>query len=105
MQHFFVDIDVDESHRTRRLPTLSLQPLIENAVKHNTITSSRPLHVKISVEGNSVVVSNKIAPKVEQDGTGIGLSNLDSRHRLLTGKGITILNDGETFTVKLPLSK
>jgi signal transduction histidine kinase len=51
------------------------------------------------------VVSNKIAPKVEQDGTGIGLSNLDSRHRLLTGKGITILNDGETFTVKLPLSK
>ena len=102
---FFVDIDVDESLRTRRIPTLSLQPLIENAVKHNTITSSRPLHVKISVEGNSVVVSNKIAPKVEQDGTGIGLSNLDSRHRLLTGKGITILNDGETFTVKLPLSK
>ena len=102
---FFVDIDIDESHRSRRLPTLSLQPLIENAVKHNTITSSHPLHVNITVEGNYVVVSNQIAPKVEQDGTGIGLSNLDSRHRLLTGKGITILNDGKNFIVKLPLSK
>ncbi len=102
---FFVDIDVDESLRSRRLPTLSLQPLVENAVKHNTITSSRPLHIKITVEGNNVVVSNKIAPKVDQSSTGIGLSNLDSRHRLLTGKGITIINDGENFTVKLPLSK
>ncbi len=102
---FFVDIDVAESMLDYQLPTLSLQPLLENAVKHNSITSNNPLRVKISTEGNYVLVANKIAPKVDESSTGIGLSNLDSRHRLLTGKRITITNDGVQFIVKLPLTK
>ncbi len=102
---FFVDINVAEQMLDLSLPSLSLQPLLENAVKHNSITSNNPLRVKIRTEGNSVIVSNKIAPKLGESSTGIGLSNLDSRHRLLTGKGITIINDGVEFIVKLPLTK
>ncbi len=46
----FFDIDVDEKYRTWTLPALSLQPLIGNAVKHNTITRSKPFHISIRTE-------------------------------------------------------
>ena len=89
-----------------RLPSLTLQPLVENAVKHNTITKSRPLTVSIYADREWITVSNPVQPKVDdtERGTGIGLKNIDSRYRLLTNRSIEIENDGETFVVKLPLS-
>lgn len=101
----FIDINVGEDMKSRTLPSLSLQPLIENAVKHNTITRANPLHIEITTEDDYLVVSNRIAPKIEpEEGTGIGLRNLSSRYILLVGKDITVENDGSVFTVKLPLS-
>ncbi|MDR2883276.1 MAG: histidine kinase [Alistipes sp.] len=99
----FIDIDVDAGKLGWSLPTFSVQPLIENAVKHNVITRARPLRVSIRTEGNRLVVSNPINPKLEpENGTGIGLANLDHRWRLLTGHGIDVRNDGATFSVSLP---
>jgi sensor histidine kinase YesM len=102
-EKLFVDIDVEQGKMEWLLPTFSIQPLIENAVKHNTITRARPLHVSIRTQGYYLVVSNPINPKLASEkGTGIGLSNLGNRWQLLTGKRIEIINDGATFTVRLP---
>ena len=102
----FFDVETDESLSTWNLPALTLQPLIGNAVKHNTITKNKPFHISIRTEGEYLTVSNPIIPKLEPEpGTGIGLKNLDDRYRLITGQGIEIDNDGKTFTVRLPLTK
>lgn len=102
----FFDIDIDNDKLGMSLPALSVQPLIENAVKHNSITRSNPLRISISTENDFLVISNPIRPKMEpENGTGIGLKNLSSRYKLLTGKNIEIVDDGQKFTVRLPLSQ
>ena len=78
--------------------------MIGNAVKHNTITKHKPLRVRISVCDGILEVSNPIVPKIDPEpSTGIGLQNLRNRWQLITGCEIEILNDGKTFTVRLPL--
>lgn len=102
----FFDVDVDEEYLDHTLPSLSLQPLIDNAVKHNSITSRRPMRISISTEEGVLVVSNAKNPLVEPaQGTGIGLKNLNSRYELITGESIEIVDGEEAFTVKLPLQK
>lgn len=103
-EKLFFDIDVDPRYGAWRLPALSLQPLIDNAVKHNAITSARPLRVSIRIEAERLVVSNPRAPKLEQvASTGIGLENLRNRWHLIADMPIEVDDDGVTFTVRLPL--
>lgn len=101
----FFDFAIEPRFASWRLPALSLQPLIGNAVKHNTITRSKPLRVAIRTTADGLLeISNPIVPKLEPEpSTGIGLKNLENRWRLITGRHIEILNDGRTFTVRLPL--
>jgi len=102
----FFDVEVDAGYLDYRLPVLTLQELLSNAVKHNAITSRRPLRVAIRVESERLVVSNPLSPKLDAEpGTGIGLQNLDSRWRLITGRGIRIIRSEATFSVSLPLLK
>ena len=102
----FFDIDIDEEYLDYTMPPLALQPLIDNAVKHNSITSRHPMHISIRTEDGHLVVSNPKSPLVEPaPGTGIGLKNLDSRWELVTGENIAIIDTNESFTVKLPLQK
>ena len=102
----FFDITVEEQYKGYLLPALSLQPLIGNAVKHNAITSKNPLRVTISVVDGFLVVTNPIRPLLEpQVGTGTGLKNLNSRYELMLGEQIVVENNGEQFTVKLPLKR
>lgn len=102
----FFDVDVDPHDLECRLPVLTLQELMSNAVKHNAITRRRPLHVSIRVENERLIVSNPLLPKLDAEpGTGIGLHNLDSRWQLITGHGIRIDRSAETFSVTLPLLK
>ncbi len=101
----FFNINVDESLLNRKLPLFSLQPLVENAVKHNTITEKDPLTVTIcSNEDGTLSVRNRIIKRKEQiEKSGTGLVNLASRFRLMTDKEIIIENDGKEFCVTLPL--
>ncbi len=102
----FFDIAIDEAQRDRLLPALTLQPLIDNAVKHNTITRSKPFRISIRTEGDWLVVSNRKAPKLQPEpGTGIGLENLRRRWMLLTGHPIAITETESEFTVRMPLQK
>ena len=102
----FFDIDIEPIYNSWTLPALSLQPLIGNAVKHNTITRKQPLHISIRTEGSTLVVSNRKAPKLEPEpSTGIGLKNLRSRWQLITGSDIEIIDTETEFTVRLPLQR
>ena len=100
------DFDIEESHLDYRLPPISLQPLIGNAVKHNTISSKQLFRVRIYTEGEYLVVANEKRPMLEpSSGTGVGLSNLDSRYSLLLNRNIEITDNDKEFIVKLPLNK
>ncbi len=102
----FFDIDIDPKYNKWTLPALTMQPLIGNAVKHNTITRKQPFHISIRTEGSTLIVSNRKAPKLEQEpSTGIGLKNLRSRWQLITGHDIEIKETETEFIVRLPLQK
>ena len=102
----FFDIDVDESFKNRILPSLSLQPLIDNAVKHNAVTSRNPMRISIRIENDRLCISNPKYPLLKPaTGTGTGLKNLRSRYELITGRDIAIVDDADKFTVELPLLK
>lgn len=90
-----------------QLPAISIQLLVENAIKHNVITPRRPLTVTIVSAGESLTVSNPKQPKEDEShpDVGLGLPNLSQRYRLLTGRDITIRDDGQTFSVEIPLIK
>ena len=98
-------IDIDQRKTELRIPVLSLLPLLDNVVVHNTIDSEHKMVVKIWLnENEELVVSSPIFPKLIPPTTnGIGLKNLESRFSLLMNKHIRIENDGKTFSIYLPL--
>jgi LytS/YehU family sensor histidine kinase len=87
-----------------RIPPHSLQLLIENAIKHNVISSNSPLKISIEIKPDekTITVTNTIHAKANSAGTGIGLVNLSERFRLLVGREIEISQE-KAFTVILPL--
>lgn len=101
---FEVEIDVPEKMMSRYILPCSLQLLIENATKHNTVSPETPLHIIIKAEGDHVHVSNNISPKVTQpQSTGLGQKYIRQQYLDLSGKEIEIDNDGNTYCVTLPL--
>ncbi|MDT0605903.1 sensor histidine kinase [Croceitalea rosinachiae] len=85
---------------------MSLQLLLENAIKHNVISKAKPLRILVEVENNYLVVSNKIQSKSTQiPSTKVGLRNIEKRYHLIAGKSIEIRNEKNQFRVSLPLLK
>ncbi|MCL6294348.1 histidine kinase [Jejuia spongiicola] len=83
---------------------LSLQLLLENAVKHNMVTSSKPLHIKIYEDQNNLVVENNLQPKqIVKKSSGVGLSNIMQRYDLLTNRKININKQANRFAVAIPM--
>ena len=100
------DNHIDQSMNSMLLPPMSLQLLIENAIKHNEISNRNPLTISIRTEGSMLTVSNRIQPKrLTPAGPGIGLDNLAKRYNLLWQQEIQISVDNGTFSVRLPLQQ
>lgn len=94
---------VSGSEKYQILP-VSLQVLVENAIKHNMASRENPLIIKIFLEDGMIVVKNNLQKMSSTlKSTGTGLKNLSERIRLLTGKEIVINESQNEFTVKLPL--
>ncbi|WP_439131263.1 2TM domain-containing protein [Polaribacter sp.] len=92
------------SNDALKMVPLSLQLLLENAVKHNVVSSSKPLVISIYEENNHLIIENNINPK-EAIGksTKVGLQNIADRYGLITDKPVKIENNNTTFKVSLPL--
>lgn len=95
-----------EAKRLRHhpLPPLALQGLLENAIKHNVHTEEQPLIVNMEKKDGYLVISNRIAPLIsDSDSTHKGLAYINETMLTLFSRGIEVINDGNTFTVKIPL--
>jgi two-component system LytT family sensor kinase len=92
------------SNNELKIVPLSLQLLLENAVKHNVVSASKPLTIHIYEEGSYLIIANNVNPK-EAIGksTKIGLQNIADRYGLITDKGVKIENNNKIFRVSLPL--
>lgn len=100
--HF--SLRVDEYHLDYLLPSLTLQLLVENAVKHNIISSERPLSIRVYTEGEQLCVANTLQKKkreVLSDKTG--LANIISKYRLLKQAEVIVRETEQEFVVTLPL--
>lgn len=83
---------------------LSLQMLFENAIKHNVISTGKPLTVEVFAENGHLVVRNNLQRKNQvMDSTGIGLDNIRTRYQMLTDREVQVIASREYFTVLLPL--
>lgn len=99
-----VHIYIDEDYAHRKIAPVTLQNLIENAIKHNIIDAETPLVVGIFCEDEYLVVQNNLQKKeFVETSNRQGLKNMQSLYRYLTGKPIIITEDENKFTVKIPL--
>ena len=98
-------IQVDDDKLNLKIPVLSLLPLIDNIVVHNTIDSQHKMMVGIRLnEQLELVISNPVFPKLTLPTTnGTGIRNLENRFSILMNKKIRIENDGNIYSVYLPL--
>jgi sensor histidine kinase YesM len=103
--NLIVRTSINEKYMGHKLPPLTIQTLIENAVKHNEISKRHPLNITIqTIENTKLVVSNNIQEKITQEeGTGIGLANLSKQFQLLLEEDINISNENNEFRVEVPL--
>lgn len=86
------------------IPPMTLQLLLENALKHNQLKSDSPLVLKISQENQQLLVSNNLQKRLSPaESSGIGLSNIKARYRLLNKEEVQIEESERDFLVKLPL--
>lgn len=99
-----LEVDVQEEYLPKKITPLSLQLLIENAVKHNAFNKRNILVIEIKVEGDYLIVRNNMTPKTTlQNSTGFGLENINRQYQLLTQRSVIIEDDSSYFTVKLPI--
>lgn len=106
-EHLKVNLNVDESCTGYKIPTLTLQLLFENAIKHNIISSRKPLQIDLYTEGCQwLIIKNNLQRKDQiQPSTKVGLENIQLRYKYFTTQDIIIKDDGQYFQVTLPLIK
>lgn len=101
-----IDIDIWPDSLNQRIPAFSLQLLVENCIKHNVISSARPLYIRIfQQQEDCIMIENNLQTKPSADeSSGIGLDNLRKRYELLQIRdGVNIQKTATKFTVTLQL--
>lgn len=100
--NFTFDVNPDDLQKL--VVPLSLQLLLENCIKHNFATSSKPLNVRIFSEGKFLCIENNLQVREQlTESAGIGLSNIVQRYALLTKDNVYIEKSEQTFKVKIPI--
>ena len=98
------DMPEKASNPESKVVPLSLQLLLENAVKHNMVTTTKPLHIKIYENNGDLVVENNLQPKqIVKRSSGVGLENIKQRYNLLSDKSIYIDQQANSFAVSIPM--
>jgi hypothetical protein len=104
---FSIEAKVDPGYTEYLLPALTLQLLVENAVKHNVVDREHPLIVTVATTNDAelVVINNIRKKNILIPSTGMGLNNINTKYRLLNLGGLSIDDANGVFTVKVPLIK
>jgi hypothetical protein len=77
---------------------------MENAIKHNIVSSDKPLKIEVSASNGKLIVSNNLQKKNQvNESTGIGLDNIRNRYKLLGNGQVEVNESGSDFTVSIPL--
>lgn len=102
-----IEIDIERKHYNMNMVPLSLQILLENAIKHNIISKEKPLFVKVYVDDNGkLVVKNNLQKKRHvASSTKFGLENIKERYKFFTDKTVEVISTTQNFIVLLPLIK
>ena len=97
----------EEAKKHTFIPPLTMQLLLENAIKHNAVSKETPLLVELFTENDKwLILRNNINPKLSKEiGSGMGLQNIINRYNLLSKERVLVNNDNVHFTVSLPTLK
>lgn len=98
---------LDTEWMNSKIPPVTIQMLIENAIKHNIVENDQQLKIDVKSTDNYLIVENNIT-RINKNAKShkIGLKNIKARYKLLTGKQVQVISENEdSFTVKLPLIK
>ncbi|MDP4255811.1 MAG: histidine kinase, partial [Bacteroidota bacterium] len=99
-----ISIRVPADRLQQKIVPLSLQILMENAIKHNIVSSAKPLQIDVFAENGRLVVRNTLQKRHQSnESTGIGLDNIRNRYKLLGGREVDVKEDASSFTVSIPL--
>jgi two-component system, LytTR family, sensor kinase len=97
-------IKIDDRLNKHKLPAISLQLLVENAIQHNIVSKETPLHITISTENETLVVKNNLQKKPQTvPGVKMGLNYIISKYAMVNKKGVEINDEKDEFIVRLPL--
>jgi hypothetical protein len=104
-KNLHIKIDIPEVHLNDKIIPLSLQILFENAIKHNIISSEKPLFMEVFIEnGNKLIVKNNLQKKNQvMNSTKLGLQNIKNRYRFFSEKEVEVIVTQESFIVILPM--
>jgi streptogramin lyase len=101
-----VVVDIRPDHLDTQIPPLTLQMLLENAIKHNVISTEKPLCITLQSSDTSILIRNNLQRKKQvESSTGIGLENIRNRYTLLGFEGLTIEEKDTEYVIQLPLIK
>lgn len=100
-----INIEIDKRYNPYLLPSLTLQLLVENVVKHNVLSKNKPLVIDIfTTAGNKLVVNNNLQRRtIKAPSNKVGLDNIRTKYGLLKQPGFQVMEDDKNFTVVLPL--
>ncbi len=99
-------MDFPKECETLMVPALAVQMLIENAIKHNEVSSDFPLTIRISCGNGYLTVANNLQPRINKEpSTGKGLKNIRHRYSYFTDQEVRISDAGNQFKVEIPLLK
>jgi hypothetical protein len=99
-----VNVNIDEKYHHRKIAPVTLQNLVENAIKHNVADPESPLIIDLFIDNDYLVVRNNLQrKKFVETSNKQGLGNMESLYRYLSGKPMIIADDENYFTVKIPL--
>ena len=101
-----IEIDIAEQFQRYYIVPLALQILFENAIKHNIVSSKKPLQIKLFSKSESLMIENNLQRKrTVSEGTNVGLNNVRTRYKIFTDNEVTIEETEEIFRVTIPLLK